>query len=40
MFLWAIRSHEPWTIASIVTSTILFMALVAVLIFVVRRRNR
>jgi len=40
MFLWAIRSHEPWTIASILTTTIVFMALVGVLIFVVRRRNR
>jgi len=39
MFLWAIRSHEPWTIASILTSTIVLMALVAILIFVVRRRN-
>jgi hypothetical protein len=40
MFLWAIRTHEPWTIASILTSTIVFAALVAALIFVVQRRNR
>jgi hypothetical protein len=40
MFLWAIRTHEPWTIATVLTTTILCAALVAALIFVVQRRNR
>jgi hypothetical protein len=40
MILWAISTREPWTIASILTSTIVFAALVAALIFVVQRRNR
>jgi hypothetical protein len=40
MFLWAIRTHEPWTIATVLTTTILCAALVAALIFAVKRRNR
>jgi uncharacterized membrane protein len=40
MFVWAIRSYEPWTVASLLASTILLVALVAVVILAVQRRNR
>jgi hypothetical protein len=40
MFVWAIRSYEPWTVASVLAATILTVALVGGLILAARRRNR
>ena len=40
MLVWAIRSYEPWSVASILASTLVLVVLVAGLILAVRRRNR
>jgi hypothetical protein len=40
MFVWAIRTYEPWTAASVLASTVIAGALVGVLILAVNRRNR
>jgi hypothetical protein len=40
MFVWAIRTYEPWTIASVLAAVVITVALVGVLILAVQRRNR
>jgi hypothetical protein len=38
--VWAIRTYEPWTVASLVVSTVVVLAVVGALILIVQRRNR
>jgi hypothetical protein len=40
MLVWAVRTYEPWTAASLLAGILLVVCLVAVIILAVRRRNR
>jgi hypothetical protein len=40
MYLWAVRTYEPWSAWTILAGILLMAGLVAVLIVVVRRSNR
>jgi hypothetical protein len=40
MYLWAVRTYEPWSAGSILAGVILVAGLVAILIVAVRRSNR
>jgi hypothetical protein len=40
MLLWAVRTYEPWTLASALAGIVILTGLVGAVILVVRRRNR
>jgi len=40
MLVWAVRTYEPWTAASLLAGVLLVVCVVAVLIVAVLRRNR